>query len=112
MGVVQSYGVKTMSKFFDETGQFIGTLPEDCVKQCTCSGDALPDVEYWIKELDFSVPRQQAIDYLVEFGAWPLDTDEWDTGLNDMSDRELAIKVLWIACGDIKENGEWLGLIH
>lgn len=98
---------------FDEHGWFSGTIPAKCVADCTQPGqDADEDVRHWIKKLDFEVPRDLAIRYLREFGAWPLESDEYDQGLEDMSDGELAEKVLWIACGDIKENGEWFGLIH
>ncbi len=99
------------SKWFDENGWLIGEFPPDCVNSCSASGPVDNEVDYWVKELNFNVPRAKAIDYLKGFGAWPLDTDEYDKGLNDMTDRELAEKVLWIACGDVKENGEWLGLV-
>ena len=47
---------------------------------------------------------KQAIRYLREYGAWEnLETD---------TDRELAERVLWLACCDIREQGEWFGLIH
>jgi hypothetical protein len=56
--------------------------------------------------LNFTVPRQKAIDYLKEYGAWEVEE------MNEWTDEELAEKVLWIACGDISEQGEWLGLVH
>ena len=92
---------------FDAYGAFTGTLPPRCVSECTAPGhDASEAVAYWRKRLGFTVPRAQAIAYLQEFGAWQLDSNEYDTGLNQMSDEELADKVLWIACGDMKERGE------
>jgi hypothetical protein len=51
-------------------------------------------------------PRDQAIRYLCDYGAWTKDE------LDAMDEEELAIKVLWIACGDIKESGDWYGLCH
>lgn len=97
---------------FNEWGYFTGHIPPECVAACSHSGDCGDDVEYWRKLLNFSVPRDQAIAYLREFGAWPMQTDKYDRGLTDMTDEELAIKVLWLACCDLKETGEWLGLCH
>jgi len=101
----------TKNKWFDKNGWFIGKFPPDCVKDCSASGPVDDSVDFWINELNFSVPRDLSISYLKEFGAWSLESDG-DTGLNDMTDRELAEKVLWLACGDISEQGEWFGLIH
>lgn len=90
---------------FNEYGYFQGEIPADCVGACTEPGrDASESVEYWVDYLDFRVPREQAIKYLKEFGAWE-DLDKED-------DLTLAMRCLWLACGDIKENGEWLGLVH
>lgn len=96
---------------FDSYGNMLGEIPPDCVADCTAPGcDASKPVAYWRKRLSFAVPRERAIAWLQEYGAWPLDSNEYDTGLNQMSDDELADKVLWLACSDIAENGEWLGL--
>ena len=95
-----------MKLTFDQHGWLEGEIPENCVKECHHQGACDADVERWVKELNFQVPRDKAVDYLVEFGAW--DRDE----LNAMSDKDLAEKVLWIACGDIQEQGEWFGLVH
>lgn len=83
-----------------------GKFPPDCVAACSASGSVDDAVEYWRSELNFEVPRELAIDYLGEFGAW--DGEE----LGAMTDEELAEKILWIACCDISEQGEWLGLCH
>ena len=91
-------------KWFYENGELKGELPQDCVDDCSGSGDATAMVQHWIEELDFKVNREQAIKYLAEFGAW--DTLETDT------DQEITERVLWIACGDISEQGEWYGLIN
>lgn len=105
--------MKTATEWFNEYGHFTGELPEECVRNCTVPGqDASEAVEYWRKRLGFTVPREKAIQYLHEFGAWLLESDEYDKGLNEMADDELADKVLWIACGDVRENGEWFGLVH
>ena len=103
----------TSDKLFDNYGHFLGKIPEECWRDCSAPGQAADEsVEYWRKRLNFVVPREKAIKYLREFGAWPVISDEYDKGLADMSDDELADKVLWLACGDIRENGQWFGLIH
>lgn len=102
----------TKTELFNEYGHWLGEFPAECVADCSASGAVDQSVAYWLKKLSFSVPREMAIKWLREFGAWPLETDEYDTGLNDMSDDEIAGKVLWLACCDIKENGEWFGLCH
>lgn len=96
-----------MFKDFDEDGHFVGMIPDDAVSECTARGqDATASVNEWLDTLEFRVPRDQAIAYLREFGAW--DAAE----LNAATDRELAERVFWIACGDIREHGHWHGLIH
>lgn len=90
---------------FDEFGQFTGSIPDECVRQCTKPGtDALVFVQFWCDLLGFVVDRDQAIEYLDCFGAW--------TNLRTASTGELSIRCLWLACNDIAENGEWLGLIY
>lgn len=92
---------------FDENGYMRGYIPAAAVSECTAGGiDATPFVKAWIEKLNFRVPRQKAIDYLREFGAWDIEE------LQASDDDGLAEKVFWIACGDIKENGAWHGLIH
>jgi hypothetical protein len=90
---------------FDQYGYFLEEIPSECVEECTAAGqDASESVEAWIERLDFRVPRALAIKYLKEFGAWEK--------LDEEDDITLAMRCLWIACGDIKENGEWFGLVH
>jgi len=92
---------------FDEHGYYIGKkFPKSCIEDCTRPGSCDDAVEYWQKKLNFNVPRDLAISYLKEFGAWEIEE------LNEMDDITISQYVLWIACGDIKENGEWLGLVH
>ena len=95
----------TENKLFDQYGNFNGKIPAECVEECTTPGqDASEAVEAWIERLDFRVPREQAIKYLKDFGAWD--------DLAEASNATLAERCLWVACSDIKENGEWLGLVH
>ena len=89
---------------FDSYGWFTGTLPADCVVDCSQPGPVDEAVEYWRGKLSFDVPRPLAVRYLKEFGAW----DDLETA----EPESLARRCLWIACGDIRENGEWFGLIH
>lgn len=72
--------------------------------------DASEPVEHWRKLLRFEVPRELATRWLKEFGAWPLESDKYATGLNQMSDDELAEKVLWLACIEATESRYWHGL--
>jgi hypothetical protein len=95
-----------MNTLFNEYGFFEGTIPQECVEDCSHSGECYDDCYDWVDRLCFTVPREQTIKYLREFGAWSIEE------LNDMTDEDLAIKVLWIACNDIKDGQEWLGLVH
>jgi hypothetical protein len=54
--------------------------------------------------LEFQVPRERAIAYIREFGAWTAEE------LAAKSDDDLAEVVLWLACCQIRETGEWWGL--
>jgi hypothetical protein len=92
--------------YFDEHGNLIQEIPQECVESCSHVGQCDDNVEYWQNKLNFDTPREQAIDYLQEFGAWTKEE------LNALSDDEISQKVLWIACSDIKENGEFIGIIH
>lgn len=92
---------------FDEYGHFIGTIPQECVDDCTQPGqDASSSVKYWRKKLGFVVPRDKATSWIREFGAWE------DEELEEKSDEGIAEIVLWTACSDIKETGEFFGLTH
>jgi hypothetical protein len=104
---------KTETKWFNEYGHFLSELPEECWRDCSTPGQAADEsVAYWRKKLSFVVPRDKAIEYLVDFGAWPWQECDGDKGLIDMTDDELADKVLWLASCDMRENGEWFGLVH
>ena len=98
--------MNTLPVWFDSLGYLTGTLPEDCIGDCSHAGPCDTDVEYWRKRLDFTVPRETAIGYLREFGAWTAEE------LAARTDDELAEVVLWSACCDFRESGEWLGMLH
>lgn len=85
-----------------------GQFPADCIESCSASGRVDEAVKYWREKLKLSEalePVRELIErYLKEFGAWDdLQTADINT---------LAERVLWTACGDIKEQGEWNGLCH
>lgn len=98
--------MKTHDDWFDSWCNFIGVFPDACIRECSAMGPVDDAVEYWQKELDFQVPPIHTRKWLRDFGAW--DQEELDS----MDADELAKKVLWLACCDIRENGEWLGLVH
>lgn len=77
----------------------ITDLPEECIKECSASGPVDDAVDFWITELDFTVDRENAVEYLSGYGAWS--TKE----LKALSDREVAEKILWLACSDFSEWG-------
>ncbi|TXH12001.1 MAG: hypothetical protein E6R03_13685 [Hyphomicrobiaceae bacterium] len=103
-------GLAETGDWFDERGNRLRVIPADCITDCSSSGSVDGAVAYWLGVLAFSVPRERAIAYLQGFGAWPMESDDYDTGLLDMDDNDLASKVLWLACCDIRETGEWFGL--
>lgn len=98
-----------MNKNFDEFGFFIGNIPRSAIDDCT-RPFYLQDGEQtfivvvrWMNYLGFSCPRKLAEKYLDGFGAWD--------DLQAVSDEIINSRVFWIACNNIKEEGEWLGLI-
>ena len=96
---------KVKSPWFDSYGYFVGTLPDNCVADCSHSGQCDEDVKHWRQRLEFHVPRERTIAYLREFGSWTADE------LNAKSDEGLAEIVLWLACCEIREAGEWFGVV-
>lgn len=76
----------------------IEDLPVDCIVDCSQPGqDVEPECDYWRKELDFTVNRNRAIDYIVSSGAHEREElDEWE-------DDRLANWILWQACCDFRE---------
>ena len=102
--------------WFTDHGLFLAYLPEACIQECDDAGDVEPAVKKWRDLLDFRVPREKAIEYLAEFGAWT------DQELSNMTDNELAERCLWHACGQIVSDrkcvdsdvthANWVGLVH
>jgi hypothetical protein len=92
------------SKWFSETGEFIGHIPPKVVAQCSHSGNCESDIKYWMEHCTFNVPDNLARNYLKSYGCWvDLDTCSYDT---------LKERVFWLACCSIKEEGKWFGLVE
>lgn len=103
------------NKWFDQNGWLIKDIPEDAWRECSAPGQNDEAVEYWLHKLRFYVPKKlqkQARDYLAEYGAW--DDAELDAWLStEDTEHELALRVLWLFSGDIREGqGECLYLGH
>ena len=45
-------------------------LPAECVADCSGSGSADSNVEFWLERLQFDAPAFWLRSYLKEFGAW------------------------------------------
>jgi hypothetical protein len=77
----------------------------DIVDDCSAGGrDADPYIRRYIKDsrikfVGFS--KETAIAELKEYGAWDIED------LSAMSDDELKMKLLWIACGDLADSDEY-----
>ena len=97
---------KITDVWFNEHGEMVRNLPLDAVASCHHLGSCDADVAHWRARLGFEVPRDLAINWLREFGAWS------EEELAAEPDDTLAERVLWIAAGDIQESGEFLGLVH
>ena len=92
--------------WFDREGNLQRKIPEECVKDCTHMGPCDADVKYWREKLNFEVPRQLAILYIKDIGAYEEEETE------EMTHEELAEYILWCVCFDIKEHGEFFGLVQ
>lgn len=91
--------------WFDQYGNLTREIPQECIADCSSSGDVTESVKQWVLDLEFSVTSlDQARKYLQEFGAWD--------DLDRQGSFALSQKVLWLACCEIKESGEWFGLTH
>ncbi len=85
-----------------------GQFPADCIAECSGNGSVDSAIEYWRGKLGLTAilePVRTLVErYLQAYGAWDdLETADIDT---------LADRVLWTACCDIREQGEWGGLCH
>jgi hypothetical protein len=94
----------SIQPWFDSSGYFLGVFPADCIADCAHSGPCDEAVKHWREQLEFQVPRERAIAYIREFGAWTAEE------LAAKSDDDLAEVILWLGCCQIRETGEWWGL--
>lgn len=75
----------------------IDDVPEECIEDCSGSGDVSEAVEYWRKKLNFTVDREKAIRCLTGYGSW--EPEE----LAEDDDDKLADRILWLACCNFSE---------
>jgi len=64
-----------------------------------CEESVKAELPYFLEKLQ-AIPRETIVSVLVETGGW--DSEE----LEDESDTDLYIKLLWIASGDVHDNAE------
>lgn len=103
--MVKGYKYKGPITFHEKYGHLAsGSFPADCIAACSASGRVDDSVEYWVQHLGFSPPRDLMERYLREYGAWD--------DLQMADDHILAERVMWLACCEIREQGEWYGLCH
>lgn len=107
--MIEDYQYSEPIAFEPKYGHLVsGQFPADCIDACSASGSVDEAVEYWVSKLNLSSTlepvRSRVESYLKEFGAWD-DLQEADIDT-------LANRVLWVACCDIREQGEWFGLSH
>lgn len=96
-----------MIEFYDKHGYFVGTLPDECISDCSAPGqDASEAVAFWQEKLEFNPDPDQARRYLRWTGGWTADE------LDEMSELDLAHKILWLACCDLRESGEYFGMVY
>jgi len=80
------------TEWFDSNGDIKRHFPKDCILDCSRSGSVDDEVDYWVSELNFKVPVDRGLSYLREYG------------LDDIGPEEVDKYVLWIMCGNIKEE--------
>ena len=80
------------TEWFDKLGDIKRHFPKDCILDCSSGGRVDDSVDYWVSELNFKVPVDGGLSYVREYG---FD----DIGLDDVDKY-----VLWIMCGNIKEE--------
>ena len=97
---------ESATEWFDEHGNLLKEIPEECVEELSSPGQQDTAAERWVEELGFEVPRDKAIEYIDYYGAW--DKDE----LEDKTDKELAMIILWLLACDINDNGFSEGIVH
>ena len=80
------------TEWFDRMGDMKKHLPMDCILDCSSGGSVDDSVDYWVNELNFHVPTEKGLSYVREYG------------LDDIEPDDVDKYVLWIMCGNIKDE--------
>ena len=80
------------TEWLDKMGDMKKSLPMDCILDCSSGGRVDDSVDYWVNELNFHVPADKGLSYVQEYG------------LDDIGPEDVDKYVLWIMCGNIKEE--------
>ena len=88
--------VATVEWFDGESGAPILRVPVEAVAECSHPGPCDSDVARWLPRVEWLADADTIRRTLKRYGAW--DADEL---ADDDANRA---RILWIACGDIREN--------
>ena len=80
------------TEWFDSHGNMKKHLPMDCILDCSSGGSVDDSVDYWMNELNFHAPTEKGLSYVREYG------------LDDIEPEDVDRYVLWIMCGNIKDE--------
>ena len=80
------------TEWFDSHGDIKTHFPKDCILDCSSGGRVDDEVDYWVNELNFHVPTEKGLSYVREYG------------IDDIGPEDVDKYVLWIMCGNIKED--------
>lgn len=73
----------------------IDDLPAACIEDCSGAGPVDDAVSYWVDKLSLTVDRRA--------GARCLEYNGYGDAIADMSDEDVAERILWLACGNFAE---------
>lgn len=71
-------------------------LPDDCINECSHSGQCDADVEYWKERLNLQLDPTLLSAELDEYGRWS------DEELTNHEDN--LLRIIWIAAENIKDE--------
>ena len=91
-GFDESGEEKEETDWFYSNGDIKRHFPKDCILGCSGGGSADDKVDDWVNELNFHVPAEKGLSYVQEYG------------LDDIGPEDVDKYVLWIMCGNIKEE--------
>ncbi len=80
------------TEWFNNHGDMKKNLPMDCILECSSGGSVDDSVDYWVNKLNFHAPTEKGLSYVREYG------------LDDIEPEDVDKYVLWIMCGNIKEE--------